>query len=80
MEREENAEECWISLRLGRSVALLLHYFAIPPATSYFSSASLCFSQSIRSRYEYFDVASSRNLFRKVGELIVNRDEDLEVN
>lgn len=30
--------------------------------------------------YEYFDVASSRNLFRKVGELIVNRDEDLEVN
>lgn len=29
MEREENAEECWISLRLGRSVALLLHYFAI---------------------------------------------------
>lgn len=28
VEREENAEECWISL-LGRSVALLLHYFAI---------------------------------------------------
>lgn len=39
VEREENAEECWISLRLGRSVALLLHYFAIPLATSYFSSA-----------------------------------------
>lgn len=29
VEREENAEECWISLRLGRSVALLLHYFVI---------------------------------------------------
>ncbi|OAD58674.1 Ecdysone-induced protein 75B, isoforms C/D [Eufriesea mexicana] len=40
VEREENAEECWVSLRLGRSVALLLHYFAIPLATSYFSSAS----------------------------------------
>lgn len=28
VEREGNAEECWISLRLGRSVTLLLHYFA----------------------------------------------------
>lgn len=29
MEREENAEESWVSSRLGRSVALLLYYFAI---------------------------------------------------
>lgn len=35
MEREENAEECWVSLRLGRSVAPLLHYFALPFHRSY---------------------------------------------
>lgn len=43
VEREGNAEECWISLRLGRSVALLLlHHFAIATrgrGAGYFSSA-----------------------------------------
>lgn len=49
MEREENAEECRISLRLGRSVAPLLHYFAptVSSVVCYFSLSVTDYSNEI---------------------------------